>query len=352
MKKRFGIVFAVMLCVVLAACGGKDMISGEVVEATPSALIVEQSDGKRVAVLLEEIHIWGTDEFDGEAYKAAPHTGVKISFYPYGHADSVSAADGTQVKTYHAEAFIHIDAWLTSETAVLSDGTVLNIWETSSFGTIYQTADGIELLRENAPDGPENYYVGNLESFDDLGEAAKPKVQEFYEKQGKLYDLQVELERAWTAYQENSEDFCAFVVGQETAPAASGESVFYFTTELKRTVSGNIVQITTHSDAFDRETGESISLTALFTCTEEKLIVDLLNLAEKAGSGPSDATLQAEMEDAFRMEYLHFSQNEIWIEFPRGTLPSQEHTYLVSVAFSDDCKELLQPWAVPKQVEQ
>ena len=37
----------------------------------------------------------------------------------------------------------------------------------------YQTEDGTELLREYGPSGPENVFIGGLESFDDLSEAAK-----------------------------------------------------------------------------------------------------------------------------------------------------------------------------------
>ena len=160
------------------------------------------------------------------------------------------------------------------------------------------------------------------------------------------------MERAWKAYQGDSEHFHAFVIGQETAPAASGEQMFYFTTYLTRTISGNTVQTIPYCDAFDRESGEYIPLAELFVCPEVGLIETLLDLAEKEGSGPADEALQAEMEAAFRMEYLGFSQSEIWIEFPAGTLPSEEYTYLVSIAFTDECKSLMHHWAVPYQVAQ
>ena len=52
-------------------------------------------------------------------------------------------------------------------------------------------------------------------------------------------------------------------------------------------------------------------------------------------------------EAAFQMEYLYFSQDSLCLAFPQGALPSQEYTYLVSVAFNDECKALLHPWAVP-----
>lgn len=353
MKKRLFLLISLLLCLALSACGGKDSISGKVVEATPAALILETSEGKRVAVLLEEnTHIVGIDDIDGDNYKAAPHTGVRVSFFYEGRAGSITTADGKQVKAYHAAPLIHIDAYLIPDAAVLSDGTVLDAWKAGHFGTTYQTKDGVELLREDTPNGPENHYVGDLESFDDLSEAAKPKVTEFYEKQGKLYDLQAELERAWTAYQADSETFSSFLVRQESSPAASSEQIFYFSTDLTRTVSGNVVQETTICAAFDRKTGDNIPLANLFTCPDEDIGRNLLSLAEKEGTGPADPVVKTEMEAAFRMEYLCFSQDSLWLEFPQGTLPSQENTYLVSIAFNEDCKVFLYPWAVPNHSTQ
>lgn len=348
MKKRLFLLISLLLCLVLSACGGKDSISGMVVEATPSALILQTNEGKQVAVLLEEnTYIFGMDDIDGDNYKAAPHTGVRVSFFYEGRAGSITTANGEQVKAYHADPFIRIDAYLIPEAAVLSDGTVLDMWKTGSFGTTYQTKDGVELLREDAPNGPENHYVGNMESFDDLSEEAKPHVAEFYEKQGKLYDLQAELERAWTAYQADPEAFSSFVVRQETSPAASNEQVFYFRTTLTQTISGNTIQEIPLCAAFDRNNGDNIPLVDLFVCPEEDIVKKLLDIAEKDGSGPADPVVKAEMEAAFQMEYLYFSQDSLWLEFPQGTLPSQEYTYLVSVAFNDECKALLHPWAVP-----
>ena len=348
MKNRLFLLIAIALCLVLSACGGQENISGEVVEATPSALILEMRDGERVAVLLEEdTHIFGMDDIDGDNYKAAPHTGVRVSFFHGGRADSITAADGTQVKAYHADPFISIDAYLIPGAAVLSDGTVLDAWKTGRFSTVYQTGDGVKLLREDAPNGPENHYVGDMASFDDLSEAAKPHVTEFYAGQGKLYDLQAELERAWAAYQADPEAFSSFVVRQDSSPTAANEQIFYFRTDLARTVSGNTLQETTLCAAFDRNTGVSIPLTDLFICPEEDIVRHLLSLAEQEGTGPADPLVQAEMEAAFRIEYLCFAQDNLWLQFPQGTLPSQENTYLVSVAFNEDCQALLHPWAVP-----
>ena len=75
MKKFLLLLVCLSLCMTLSACGGNNRISGEVVEATPTALILEMINGKQVAVLLEEhTHIFGIDGMDGDSYKAAPHT--------------------------------------------------------------------------------------------------------------------------------------------------------------------------------------------------------------------------------------------------------------------------------------
>ena len=128
-----------------------------------------------------------------------------------------------------------------------------------------------------------------------------PHVAEFYEKQGKLYDLQAELERAWTAYRTAPETFSSFVVRQDSSPAASSERVFYFRTNLTRTVSGNIVQEATLCAAFDRETGINIPLDDLFVCQKEDIGKKLLDLAEKGGTGPADPAVKAEMQAPARM---------------------------------------------------
>ena len=350
MKKKLFLWVILALWLAVSACNGnKGSISGEVVEVTPSALILETTEGKRAAVLLDEdTYVLGMDDMDGERYKAAPHTGVRVSFFDKRRAKSVTAADGKRVKAYRAEALIRIEGYLISEAAVLADGTVLDAWKTDAFGTTYQTREGIELLWEDGPSGPENYHVVNLESFDDLGEGAKPKVSAFYEAQGKLYDLQGELERAWRAYRDDPRDFSAFVVRQETFPAASARRIMYFSTKLTQTVSGNIVEENTLCAAFDRESGENIPLADLFTCPEEVLGERLLSIAAREGSAPAEAAVQKEMKDAFRMEGLSVSQTELWMEFPQGTLPSQKNTYLVSVAWNDAVKELMQPWAIPE----
>ncbi len=348
MKKFLLLLVCLSLCMTLSACGGNNRISGEVVEATPTALILEMNNGKQVAVLLEEhTHIFGIDGMDGDSYKAAPHTGVRVTFFHAGRAGTVTTADGKRVKAYHADLSIKIDAYLIPQAAVLSDGTVLDVWKESQLGSTYQTQDGIALLREDGPSGPENNYIEGLESFDDLSEEAKLSVAEFFESQGKLYDLQAELERAWAAYQEDPRDFSTFLVQQRSYRCATSVWLCYFETNLIKTVSGNNVQETTRCDAFHRNYGHHIPLAEVFACPEKDIGRKLLDIAAKECAIPSDSVVRAEMEAAFRPEYITVFPDSLWIHFPQGSLPSQPYRYLVAIPYSGECQYLMHDWAVP-----
>lgn len=354
MKQRISALLAVLFLCLLSACGGNDSIYGEVVDIQQdpengTVLILQMDGDKRIAVFLDEdTYVFGHDEVDGEAYKASPHTGISLYFFPEGRRTSLTTADGKRLKAYHADHYISIEAYLVPDAVTLSDGTPLDAWKGRFYGTTYQLKDGTKLLREDAPSGPENHYVADLESFDNLSEAAKPLIQQYYEEQGALYDLQAELEKAWTEYQQDPEAFSTHYVSQDTSPAASSERLMYFNTNVTLPVSGDICQDYSLCAAFDRSTGENIPLADLFTCRPSEIAQNLLNLAEQDGSGPSEPEIQREMLTAFRMEYVCFWSDYVMLSFPAGTLPSQEYTYLVSVDYTAGLSDILQPWAVPQ----
>lgn len=357
MKKRLSplLLLCFLLCLGLTACGGNKSINGEVVavQQDPAALVLQKTDGRRIAVLLEEntYILSGMDGFDGEAYRAAPHTGVTVSFYPEGRRTSLTTAEGEKLKAYRADRYISIDSYLVEDACALSDGTPLDAWEGRFDGTRYQLKNGAELLREDRLSGPENVYVGGLESYDSFSPAAQTAVTKFYADQGKLYDLDDMLEQAYAAYQEDPESFCAYYVSQQTFPTASSRQVMYFTTALTVGVSltpGSATGYVQAQDlsvqtAFDRETGEVIPTAGLFTCPEDQLGEKLLNAVDWLERDP----VKQEMIAAFRLDYLEISQGGFYLRFPSGSLPSQELRYYVSVDLTDDCKALLQPWAVP-----
>lgn len=354
MRKFISVLLAALsICLLLTACGGNDTIYGKVVDIHQSpeatALILQTDGDKRIAVFLDDdTYVFGMDEIDGEAYKASPHTGVALYFFPEGRKTTLTTADGETLNAYHADRYISIDAYLIQDAVTLSDGTPLDAWKTSMFSTTYQLKDGTELLREDAPSGPENHYVVGLESFDDLSEAAKSAVRQYYENQGALYDLPSELERAWEEYQEDPEGFSTHYVSQDTSPAASSQRLMYFNTNVTLPVSGDICQDYSLCAAFDRSTGENIPLADLFTCPESNIAQNLLDLAEKDGSIPNEPEAKREMLTDFQMEYLCFWSDYIMLTFPAGTLPSQEYTYLVSVDYDAGLSDILQPWAVPQ----
>ena len=356
MKKRLSplLLLCFLLCLGLTACGGNKSINGEVVavQQDPAALVLQKTDGRRIAVLLEEdtYILSGMDGFDGEAYRAAPHTGVTVSFYPEGRRTSLTTAEGEKLKAYRAGRFIDINSYLVADAYTLSDGTLLDTWEERFDDTRYQLKNGAELLWEDRHPGPENGYMGSL-GFDSLSPAAQAAVTKFYADQGKLYDLDDMLERAYAEYQEDPENFCPYYVSQDTYSAASSQRVMYVSTNLTVGVShtpgstGSYVQTQDLSvqTAFDRETGEVIPTADLFTCPEDQLGEKLLNAVDWLERDP----VKQEMIAAFRLDYLEISQGGFYLRFPSGSLPSQELRYYVSVDLTDDCKALLQPWAVP-----
>ena len=344
---------ALSFCLLLTACG-HDMknVSGEVVdilEDTASGcpiLLIQEGKRQKAVLLTESTYVYADSDDLASSWKAAPTTDVSVDAYRlYGKA-SVTAGS-KQIKAYQADT-IRITGYLVQNTVTLSDGTPLDAWKTSLFGTTYRLRDGAELLCEDAPSGPENHFVANLESFDDLSEAAKSAVRQYYEEQGALYDLPSELEKAWAEYREDPEGFSTHYISQDTSPAASSQRVMYFNTNVTLPVSGNTCEDDSLSAAFDRETGENIPLADLFTCPEGKIAQNLLDLAEKDGSGPSKPEVQCEMLAAFRTEYLSFWSDYVMLTFPAGTLPSQEYTYLVSVDYDAGLSDILQPWAVPQ----
>lgn len=351
MKKRVLALLPVICCLLLSACGGKSSISGEVVEIVQTdeatALVLKTDTGAHTAVFLDDdLSVWGMEEMDGDAYKSAPHTGVSLLFYPKGRGVKLTTAGGETMRAYHARDSLRIFAYRTENAAVLSDGTALEVWKSGwQRGNVYRLPDGTQLLRESLPSGPENHAVGDLEGFGALSEAAQTAVRQYFAQQGTLYDLQGELERAWAEYRQNPEGFSTHFVSQDTVPAASGAQVMYFNTVLTLPVEGNICKDTTFCAAFDRRSGKSIPLEALFTCPKEEIGERLLTLAEGTGSAPQEPEVLAEMAAAFRMEYLAFERDCIVVTFPAGTLPSQECTYLISVDY--DAVDILQPWAVP-----
>lgn len=65
-------------------------------------------------------------------------------------------------------------------------------------------------------------------------------------------------------------------------------------------------------------------------------------------SKPESPTLKAEMIAAFQPDHLVFLPDGLEINFPLGTLPSQEYDYIAALDYTPQLTALLQSWAIPQ----
>lgn len=348
MKK---ITMAVILCtLLLCACSSEKSISGQVIEVIPeteyeSAQFVILTDKEEKALIRidkETFVMSWVEDMDTEAFKQGKISDVKV-VASYTDKGKVTGSDGNKIDSYMADD-IRIHAVLEKDAYLLENGTKLDIWKQSDSKN-YCMKDGTELLVEQAPYGPHNSYVGGV-SLDTMPEAAQEKVLTYYEEQGLLYDVEAELERAYMDYVENPEEFDSYYISQSVSPSASNEKVIWFLTSVMLPIDGKNGQEIRLGAAFDRETGEYISNFELFLCSEEELLQNLLDLAKV-----TDNDLQAELEAAFRPEYITFFTENIEVAFPAGTLPSQEHCYMLGIDVNEELCEILNDWAVPQLME-
>jgi len=81
----------------------------------------------------------------------------------------------------------------------------------------------------------------------------------------------------------------------------------------------------------------------LFICPREELGSRLLALAHL-----SDAD-RADMEAAFRREYIFFTEDSLCIDFPAGSLTNYKEQYIVPLKYTSDLRGLMHDWAIPKE---
>lgn len=364
MKKKLCVILALALTLLLPACEeGSVQVSGLVTEVQTgedgalTAFVVRESDGKQTGILLnDETHAiptgngsWTGDEMRRE-FQEDLRLDVKVSASCAPDKKTLTAEDGTELTAYEA-AYINITGQMNRGTVTLRDGTVIDVLAEDDLYTdrTYMLPDGTELLRARGPSGPENHHVGGLESFDDLSETAKEKVSAYYEAQGALYDEAEELERAYAAWKKKGTDFRCYNVEQSTSPSGSSEKVMYFRTGLTLPLD--------HGDnctayevalgaAFDRETGEYLSLWDLFQCPEEEAKQAIIDAClDWNGSG----AVRQEVTAAFTPERVIVNKDGLSMDYEPGSMPSQEHGYYFHADIGA-VSDLMYDWAVPDQV--
>lgn len=360
-KRPLALLLALALLSALAACQPRPSryVQGLVTELQISAegeltsFLVRTESGDQVGVLLTgRTHAspsgsgtWSLPELR-KAFQAELTADTEVSAYCFTGRKSLTTPDGQTFSAYEAENIV-ITGRLVRGGAALRDGTVLDVLESAynSNDRTYCLPNGVRLLRVSSPFGPANSYVMGQESLDDLSETARNRVLAYYEERGVLYDEKAELERAYALQSAKGDSFRCLQVDQTVSPSASSERVMYFLTSLTLPADDHGDDCTSYElrlgDAFDRETGERLPTWDLFACSREEVFSALWDNA-----GTTDPLLRAEMEAAFAPERIVVFPESISVNFERGSLPSQEHDYILSIRLSDH-PGLMWDWAVP-----
>lgn len=232
------------------------------------------------------------------------------------------------------------------DAAALSDGTSVDRWQYPN-SAVYTLKNKTELLTVQNPGGPENVWVIGRESFHDLGEKAQDRIRAFYQEQGLLYEEKAVLEQAYSDYRKAGKprEFQAYMLSQETSLVSSSSRVICFQTLVLLPNDGASEYEYRIGAVFDKTTGEHIENEDLFSCPMKEAIQVMLDLA-----GVEDSALREEMKNAFQEEYITFLPDHLEICFPKGTLPSQEYTCILSLAYDEGLSEILYEWAVPQRL--
>lgn len=228
------------------------------------------------------------------------------------------------------------------------DGEYVNLWR-SDFGgcDVYKLADGETLLTVQDTISPDNVFVGSLESLSDLNETAQKAIIAYYEKQGLLYDVHTELEEAYSHYlksKANNEQFYDFLISQDIVPVSSNNIMICFLTSVVLPIgdlgmrNGQEIRL---GAIFNKETGEPHNIWDLFYSHKEEAVSQLLQASQI-----TDKQLILEMSKAIKPEYFILFPDNLEISFPQGSLPSQEHLYLLSIDY-EDLDGVIHNWAIP-----
>lgn len=359
-KRWTALLLAALLALGLTACQDGKGVMGSLVEVQTdengdlTALVLEL-DGKRTGVLLaERTGFWplGEGSWTGEealeAFRKDLRPGNELSAWCYPRRERLETAEGERVPAYWAQS-VSVAGILERNARTLRDGTAVDVMENGSHGDnrTYRLPDGTELLRVNDSGGPENHYVGGIESFDDLSETAKEKVRAYYEAQGPLFDEGEELEKSYAAYLELGEEFQCGWVQQDVAPCASNGKIMYFLTSLTlpQEYGGGICYERQSGGAFDRESGKKLDNWDLFAASEAEV---RRRLPELCG-WVDELELQRAMSGALEGDMFVFFPEYVSVDFPPGSLPGEENGYIISLYYRDAPEGFFQPWAIPAE---
>ena len=329
MNRKFRLIFLAFVCC-LILCGCKEqIIRGEVVEVNGDSFLFVSDGTEAIKVTTgsqTRIFSWTKD--------------ITVSDFWAQTVDGIVVTVNGRLKedTMYANE-VQIEGRLFRNEYTLSDGTGVDLFKASLY-SIYSLTSGEELLFVHKTTEVDEAYVQGIGALTDLTEPAQENIKAWYHGQGLMYDVHQVLEEAYAAWLVDGDGFQTYTLGQETCPAASNEEVIYFLTIVSRPKTELRL-----CAAFDRETGEAIPMEEIFTCEPREFIQRLAKIA-----GIDDETLVEEMMEAFQTEYVTVSQNFLEVNFPAGTLPSEELPLGMGFEYTQDVCELIQPWAIPNGV--
>ena len=327
MKKK--LLLIVICCLFLCGCS-RLTIRGEVMEVNGDSFLLLPDGGDALTVTMDENTVafsWSED--------------VTVSDLKSGAMDGIIVTATGNVKQDTMDASeVQIEGRLFRNYHTLADGTSVNLFKASLY-QMYSLENGRELLFIQKPTSVEETYIAGIGSLRDLPEAAQENIQAYYNAQGLLYDELQTLEDAYDAYLAG-ENFQTYNLGQEVCPSAANEEVIYFLTIVS--LPGSELRL---CEAFNKKNGEAIPMEEIFTCESGELIQRLAEI-----SGIDDEALVEEMTAAFRLEYVTVSQSFLEVNFPAGTLPSEELSLGMGFEYNEDVRELIQPWAIPSGVNE
>lgn len=340
----------IVIVAILLGVNKERVIYGKIVETTVSenslvSFVIGTDKGKNIGVqMMDRTLVFSfLKSIDENEFKSGTIKDLEVRVTYKGPSSSYKMQDGKKIKAFDALEIEVLE--VLSEEILLSDGTKIEVWE-CVFNTEYRLQDGTELLDVRDMSGPDCVKVMGIESFDELTQEAKENVMHYYEDQGVLYDIESELQGAYDVYSklEDKSDFSTYLLEQSIVPTASNKSMMYFLTSVQRLDNYNTGYEYRIGAAFERKTGETIDNLKLFSCSEDEVIENILDIADI-----DDIALRKEMTAAFNAGCIIVFPDYIEIYFTAGTLPSQEHSYSIGLDYNDVLTSILHDWAIPQK---
>ena len=230
----------------------------------------------------------------------------------------------------------------------LSDGTVVDLWKTSVLDhAIYQTTEGVELLRIPEQVDIANVHVGGFASFGTLDEPVQEKIRSSYDKNFPELDIPGMLENAWSDYHtsDREEGFSAHYASQYLYPSVSNDRFVVYCVETMIPIEGSNVRFEYSDAIFDRRTGEVIEFWDLFSRSKEEAIEVLARKMDTNGNQFPELKAALENSATARLQ-----QGGIEFCFPLGTLSWSEYDQFMYYS-CDELDDILHDWAITEKAE-